>query len=295
MKIRFYLPNVLLTFFLIFLIIACEGSALVSRIALNPTTLQYITQRQQLDEKGYEKLTSYFKTRSNSTGIPEYVYLDAFSREDMHNAVWSNAEEALNYLNGLTGIYEPTCDFTALEASVRAFFEVYASENHVEKDDAYEEKIQSVLREAEAKILSEADPYQFIKLQKSGVLAKLRKVFSYLNTIILVVIICTAVVLILLFLCNLQQLEHLCYWFGLAFFISGGLTAAPCLYITQTDFFSKFAIKDPQVFSAVVGYLQLLTSRWLTIAIVTAIVGLIGLIGFIFLRAAQREENTENA
>ena len=98
------------------------------------------------------------------------------------------------------------------------------------------------------------------------------------------------VILILLIICNIKQLEHLCYWIGLAGFIAGGLMAAPCIYLTATDYYSSFAIKDPQIFSAVIGYLKLLTSRCLTMAIITAIVGFIGLMGFILLRSAQRAD-----
>ena len=289
-KMRLYLPNVLLTFLLVFVMIGSEISVLASRIALNPTSFQVITDQQHLDAKGYESLTTYFKTRSNSTGIPESVFLNAFSQSDLHNAIWTNAQNALTYVNGKTNAYTPTADFTKLEADVRTFFEDYADQNGYQKDDVLEEKIQSTCKEAEAAITNAADPFKFATLQSNGWLAKCRKAVSYLNTAVIACIGGLIVVLILLLICNLKQMEHLCYWLGLAAFIAGGLMAAPCIYVTATDYYSGFAIKDPQIFSAVIGYLKLLTSRCLTMAIVTAVVGIIGLIGFIFLRAVQREE-----
>ena len=289
-KIRCYLPNVLLTFLLVFLLIGCEVTVLASRIALNPTTFQYISDRQQLDAKGYDTLTTYFKTRSNSTGIPESVFLNAFSQSDLRDGIWSNAGNALMYVNWQTNTYTPSLDFTRLEDAVRTFFEEYADENGFPKDDVLEEKIQSTCKEAEASILNAADPFKFSTLHSNGWLAKFRTVVSWLNTAIIGCIGGLILVLFLLFLCNLKQLEHLCYWVGLAGFTAGGLMAAPCIYLTATDYYSGFAIKDPQIFSAVIGYLKLLTSRCLTMAIVTVIVGCIGILCFIFLHALQKEE-----
>jgi hypothetical protein len=292
-KIRCFIPNILLTFLLVFVLIGCEASVLASRIACNPTTFQVITDQQHLDAKGYESLTSYFKTRSNSTGIPETVFLDAYSQQDLHDAIWSNCEAALGFLNGQRSEYAPASNFTGLEDSVRTFFEDYADKNGFKKDDILEEKIYSTCQEAEAAIRNAADPFKFSTLYSNGLLAKARKAVSSLNTIVIAAAAAVVVLLILLLLCNLKQLEHLCYWIGLAGFIAGGLMAAPCIYLTATDYYSSFAIKDPQIFSAVIGYLKLLTSRCLTMAIITLIVGLIGLLSFILLRSAQREEAAE--
>ena len=299
-KIRCFLPNVLLTFLLVFLLIGCEMTVLVDRIALNPMTFQVIAEQQHLDAKGYESLTTYFKTRSNSTGIPENVFLDAYSQQDLHDAIVGNSNTALNYIRAdvtsedyqrMMGEGYSDPHFEELEAAVRTFFEDYADKNGYKKDDVLEEKIHSTCTEAEAAIRNAADPFKFGTLYSNGVLAKARSaVSSYLTIAEYGTIGGIILILILLIICNIKQMEHLCYWIGLAGFIAGGLMAAPCIYLTATDYFSGFAIKDPQIFSAVIGYLRLLTSRCLTMAIVTVIVGFIGLIGFILLRSAQRED-----
>ncbi len=294
-KIRCYLPNVLLTFLLVFVLIACEATILTSRIALNPMTFQVLTDQQHLDTKGYASLQTYFKTRSNSTGIPADVFLDpdSYSELDLRSGILQNTNAALAYMNGQTNEYAPSLEFTKLEDAVRKFFEDYADKNGYKKDDVLEEKIHSTCTEAESAIRNAADPFKFGTLYSNGVLTKVRSAVSYLSMAMIGSIAAAIIILILLILCNLKQMEHLCYWIGLAGFIAGGLMATPCIYLTVTDYYSGFAIKDPQIFSAVIGYLKLLTSRCLTMAIITAIVGFIGLMGFILLRATQREPDTK--
>ena len=289
-KVRLYIPNVLLTFLLVFLIIGGEAAMLVSRMVLNEKTYGVLTEQQQLDAKGYEDLTSYFRTRANSTGIPENVILDAFTQDDLKDAIILNSQDAVAYLNGSKAEFEPNADFTKLEVSIRSFFESYADENGFEKDAVFEEKLQSAISEAEARLLTAADPFKFAALRENGWLAKLRTYAGYVNPAAMVCIAAAAILIVLMILCNKNQEEHLCYWIGLASLTAGLLITAPCIYLTATDFFASFTIKDPQIYAAVVGFLRLLISRGMTMAVVTAIVGAIGIIGFIFLRAVQREE-----
>ena len=290
--VKWYIPNVLLTFLLVFLIIGCEATMLAGRVGLNPRTYGYITEQQQLDAKGYETLTSYFRTRSNSTGIPETEFLDAYTQEFLRADILANSRSAIRYLTGEQESFTPEITSDALKSSVRTFLETYADENGYEKDDVFETKVQSVIAEAEAKILSVADPFKFCTIQQNGWLTAIRRYVGYLNPAAAVCIALSAVTLALLVLCNRKQEEHLCYWIGLAALTAGLLIAAPFAYLTATDYFSGFAVKDPQIFAAVVGLLQLMTSRGLTMAVITGLVGLIGIAGFIFLREVQREDET---
>lgn len=292
-RVKLYVPNVILTLLLVFLLIGSEGTILARGIGLRGTTFLYITEHQQLDAKGYDTLTSYFKRRSHSTGIPETVFLDAISQEDLQEGILRNVNAALDYICGRTDAYEPAMDLTALETAVTDFFVAYAEENDYQQDELFDQKVQSTIDEARAEILLTADPFKFSALQTNGWLAKLRQAVSYLDLAVKISVIASIAVILLLILCNLKQLEHLCYWIGLACFTSGLLSAVPCIYLTASDFFSGFTIKDPQVFSSITGFLRLLTNRGLTMAIITAIVGIIGMIGFAFLRAVEREDAEE--
>ncbi len=267
-QIRCYLPNVLLTFLLVFVLLGLQGAAFARTQLLNPKRFETIASQEALGEKAYTTLEGYFRTRANSTGIPDTVYMDVMDSETLEAAILSSVTQAFDYLNGKTNDYEFTMDFTALEASIRAFFESYAAENGYEQDAVYEEKVTSTIAEAETEILFVCDAFKFSLIDSKGWLAPMRSVVAYLNPGTLALLAAAVVLVGLLVFCNRRQPWHLLYWIGIAGLISALLLAAPCLYITVTDYFSAFAIKDPLVFSSVVGYLKLLTSRLLTTEII---------------------------
>ncbi len=293
-QIRCYLPNVLLTFLLVFFLLAAELVTFARTQVLNAETFHVVAQQEALADKAYTALEDYFKTRANSTAIPAEVYTDVIDREELNDGILGSVSQAFDYLNGKTEDYVFTMDFTALEASIETFFSDYAAENNIPKDAVYEEKVASVIAEAEAEILFVADTFKFSTMHKNGWLETARTLVSYLNPAQTACIICVIVLFLLLILCNLKQLRHLLYWCGLSGLTASLLLFVPCVYVTATDYFAGFAIKDPQIFAAVVGFLELLVSRAATMAVVTLVISVIALAVFGILHAVQRR-NAKNA
>lgn len=294
-KIRCYIPNVLLTFLLVFFLLAAQLTIFVKAQALNPRIFRQITAEENLADKAYDSLEDYFKSRTNATGIPTEVYMDVITHEAIRTAMDQSVTTAFDYLNGKTDAYEFCMDFTDLEASIEGFFSAYAEENSVQKDQVYEDKVASVITEAEAKITFVTDTFKFSTMYENGWLETARKVVSYLNLATVLCVVAAVILFILLIVCNLRQLEHLLYWSGLAGSISSLLMLLPCIYVTSTDYFSGFAIKDPQIFAAVVGYLRRLVSGVTTMEIVTLIVSVICFAAFGFFCALRREEAEEKS
>lgn len=292
-QIRCYLPNVLLTFLLVFFLLATQLTIFAKTQVLNAANFQKIAEQEGLADMAYSSLETYFKIRANSTGIPAEVYTDVMDRDALHEAILGSVSQAFDYLNGKTDTYEFTMDFTALEDSVSTFFSDYAAENNVQKDAVYEEKVTSVIAEAEAEILFVADTFKFSTMHKNGWLETARTLVSYLNLAQTACIIGTAVLVLLLILCNLKQPAHLLYWGGLSWMTASLLLLVPCIYVTATDYFAGFAIKDPQIFAAVVGFLELLVSRATTLAIMTLILSVVALAAFGLSHALQREKEAE--
>ena len=283
-KIRHYFPKILLTFLLIFLLIGTGLSFLVQHSFLTYKAFETVTNQQNLDEKAYSALESYFKSRANSTGIPAEVYLNAVTQK-------IPAGHSFQYFSSFkrSGLSERksrclfcTMDFTALENSVTEFFNQYADENSFQKDDVFNQKVQANIQEAEAKILYTADTFKFSTLSENGWLAKLRKFLSPFRNVMTALFIVTGIIILLLAVFCKSQFSELLYWLGLSSFLSGLLTAVPCLYVLGTDYFSGFVIKDPQIFSAVVGYLQYVTSQLRTTSLCMCGAGVLFLIIFRF-------------
>ena len=288
-KIKYYFPKILLTFLLIFLLIGTELSLLAHQSFLTYKAFETVTVQQHLDEKAYTAVENYFKSRANSTGIPAEVYLNAITQENMKQGILSSVSEAFDYLHHDVKTYAFTMDFTALEASVTEFFNQYAEENGYQKDEVFQQKVQANIQEAEAKILYIADTFKFGTVAEHGWLTKLRQFLDIFKKIMTVLCISTGVILILLLLCCKENFSELFYWLGLTGVISGLLISVPCLYLLGTDYFSGFVVKDAQIFSAVVGYLQYMTHQISTAFLITGITGIIFLILFGIIQKAKRD------
>ena len=290
-QIRLYIPKVLLTFLLIFLLIGSMFSLLIQQKAFHKETFQNIIIQQDLGEKAYASLESYFQSRSNSSGIPAEVFMDSLDKDSLENAILYSTLQGLDYLQGNQEAYERTLQFTELETSVTDFFNQYADENGYLKDDAFQEKVQSTIDEAEKKIYFTTDTFKFSTLYENGWLAKIRHFLSLFQKMAVIIFILTGIILLLLILCCKSQFSESLYWVGLSGLFSGLLTSLPCLYVLKTDYFSGFVIKDPQIFAAVVGYLQFMTKQLCTLSICIGVVGLVCLIIFTIMQKISAKKN----
>ncbi|MEE5992513.1 MAG: hypothetical protein V3G42_04660 [Oscillospiraceae bacterium] len=289
-QIPHYILNVIFTLFLVFSLIGTEMTLLMQRSALNVNMFRVVVQQEQLTEKAYDKVESYFKIRANSTGIPEAVFLRVVDKEMLYNGIMESVTAAFDYLDGNTQEYQFTMDFTELEQSVTDFFEEYAEVNHYQKDEVYQQKLQSIIEESEKQILSTTDNFKFATLYEKGWLVKIRKLVGYLNIAVIVCIAITLILAVVILFLNKSRMLNIPYWFGLAAFTAGILVVIPCFWVTKTNYFSGFVVTDPQIFSAVVGYLNLLVNRALVMAVVTICIGIVGFAGFGALCFFQKNE-----
>lgn len=262
--IRCYIPNVLLTFLLVFLLLGFEALCFVKTQVLDPGVFRTTAQQEALADKAYDTLDRYFALRSNSTGIPAEVFMGPMDKDALAAGINDSVEQAFTYLQGGSDSFAFTMDFTELDASIDTFFNEYADANRIPKDDVYKEKVASVKAEAHSEILFVTDTFKLSVMEKNGWLTKAIPYVKLLDTGLPACGGALVLLLVLLVLCNLRQPAHLLYWLGLSLLISGILALIPCIYVTATEYFSGFAIKDPQVFAAVVGFLNLLTGRLLT-------------------------------
>lgn len=289
-KIQNYIPNVLLTFLLVFALLGTELCVFAKTVVLSPATFRQVTIQEQLGEKAYASLGKTFESRSHSTGIPKEVFLETLTPDMLRDDILLHTEQAFAEL-GLGEARDIAADYSDMETSVRAFFEQYADENGYAKDEAYEAKVTAVIEESNQVVENAVDPFKFTTMRRNGWLEKGRQYLKYLTPAMAGCIVLTAVLLGLLVLCNRKQKLHLAYWYGLAAVVAGILGMVPCIYLKASDFFAAFALKDPQIYAAVVGMLRLLTDRALTGAIVTAVCGGLLLAVFAVLMKKQAHQN----
>lgn len=287
-KIQNYIPNVLLTFLLVFALLGAELLGIVQAVALSPATFDRITEQEQLGDKAYAALEKTFTSRSHSTGIPAEVFLDTLTPEQLEQGIRLHTEELFAELHD-SDCHDFGMDFSAMEDSVRTFFNSYAEENGIAKDEAFESKVDSVIAESQTIIDEAADPFRFGTMRRNGWIGKARGYLQYVQPGLIGCIVLAVVLMGLLFLCNRKQKAHLAYWYGLAALVGGILLLLPCVWLKGSDYFAGFTLKDPQIYAAVVGLLRLLTDRALALALITAVCGIIGIVVFAVLQKQKKQ------
>ena len=286
-QIKAYIPNVLLTFLLVFALLGAELLVFV-QTAIAPETFRRITRQENLGQVTYEALDKLFDARSHSTGIPAEVFMKTLSPELLQACIDGKTDAAFAFLQGNT-IEQPD-QLGDMKQSIRQYIEQYADENGYEKDAAFEERAEAVTAGACMIVEEAADPFKFGTLQRNGWLDTGRKYLNYLTPAVIGSIAAAVILMLLLLLCNRKQKAHLAYWYGLAALISGILLGAPCAWLKATDYFAAFALKDPQIYAAVVGMLRLLTDRAFLVGIITAAIGII----FLAIFAVLPKHTTES-
>lgn len=280
-NIKLYPLKVLVSFLFVFVLLGAELSMFAAHTALHISSFETVINQQALEEKAYEALESYFQSRSNSTGIPAEIYLDAIDKNDLQQGISASVANGFAYLHGKSETYTFTMDFTELETAVRQFFSDYADENHISKDAVYEEKVDAAIEEAEAEIVFIVDTFKLTTMYENGWLTKIRTYIHLLDKAAVALTVLAVILCILLFVIS-KGTEGF-YWTGISACTAGILTGVPSIYIKVSDYVSGFVVKDQQIFAAVVGYLQFLTNREIFISCMTVLIGIICLLLFRFI------------
>ena len=281
-KIRRYLPNVLLTILLVF---SLMGTLLcgTARLALQESTYRSLMKQYALGELSEELLEKRFAQRANTTGIPAETALTGADSEALTQWAQESVTQALSYLKGQQSQYALEPDLSASDAALTAFFSDYADENGYEKDAAYDAKVAQTISETHEEILSAADCFKFRMLYENGYLDTARRYVPLIGQAFTGLLVLTLVLAALLVLCNKGQLPLTLYWLGLAGLTAGGILLVPGIYLAATDYFAGFAVKDPQIFTAIVGLLRYLTDKLVNAAADAALLGMISIIAFAVL------------
>lgn len=278
--IKLYPVKILLSFLFVFCLLGTELAMFAQHVALNSSVFEKVIETEQLEEKTYATLETYFQSRSNSTGIPASVYLDVIDKDALRQGTLDSVSNAFDYLHGWSDAYQFSMDFTELEHSVTTFFSNYADENGFEKDATYQQKVTSAIQEAETEILFVTDTFKFSTIYENGWLTTAKNYISLLSKLSVLLVVASVVLFILLIICCLKQITECFYWGGLVSSIAGLLLFIPCMYLKTTDYVSGFVIKDQQIFSAVVGYLHTLTENAMLMSVITFAIGVLCLIIF---------------
>ena len=114
-------------------------------------------------ENVYNSLMKKFSERSGETAIPVSVYERSFSRDWMKTHI--DRQISGNFFDSGE---KAEFDYSQAEKSITEYFEEYARDNHVIKDETYEKRLNEAISDAEKTAFSAVDVYHIETLKKSG-------------------------------------------------------------------------------------------------------------------------------
>lgn len=263
-KIRSVL-SVLVCIILVFVIIGTTGVIMADKLY----TAQYF--RYQADktntyENAYNALIKEFSDNYSVSNIPVEVYEKSFAKEWMRNAIDEK-------INSSFEKREADINCSAIEKNITEYFENYAHEAHVMKDETYDKKLAESISYAEETALNAADIYSLDVMKRAGITAK---VSSYVELARKCMYPCIGLAIILLII--LMILRRPVYWGGTALFASGVLMTVPTAVVLMNDMIQRFSLKNYMTYNLVTGVLETVTKNAMITGIVMLLIGLVMII-----------------
>lgn len=255
-RLRNYIFCVLVTIILFFSMTAMEGFIFIKASVLKSDTYIEVIDEQNVPDKVCEELTDHFEEKANATGIPKEVYEGVLENPVVQDVMGNVVDGAFDYIKGKAkGVdYEQAKEkLSPLKDSIKKYLEDYADKNEVEKDEEFYEKTEKFADDESEYIIDSADVYKFSTVEKAGYLKYAKFVADHINELIAASSAAVGVFMIILFLFNLKNKKNYLYWFSIALFIMSAAYLGICIYVKQTNYFDRFAIKAPPVFSAMTG------------------------------------------
>lgn len=272
-KISTYLPALIITVILVFLIIL-SSAVLLADINISSGKLKKISQKNTLESSICSEINKYYKDKYNTTGIPAEVIMDSVDNDYIRlyeDAIIDSAFIALENRTSMAVVHPKN---QKLEDSIDSFFEEFAEKNNYEKDDNYGLKLRSTKENVYTTIGDFCDVYKLSSMDRHGVLSKASKLYSYRFEAAALAVAADIIMIFLLLLINRKKKITAMYWCGVASVVAGILGMLPSLYLIATRYYDSFSIKQVTVFKAFTTMMYRYTEAFAAVCIALAVVGI---------------------
>ena len=231
-------------------------------------------------ENAYNALIKEFSDNYSVSNIPVEIYEKSFTKEWMRNAIDEK-------INSSFEKREADIDCSTVEKNITEYFDNYAHEAHVMKDETYDKKLAESISYAEKTALNAADVYSLDVMERAGITAK---VSSYVELASKYMYPCIGLAIVLLFI--LIIFRRPVYWTGTALFASGVLMTVPTAFVLLNDMIQRFSLKDYTTYNLITGVLKAVTKNIMITGIVILLTGLVMIvISIAYNRRALKTDN----
>lgn len=227
-------------------------------------------------ENAYNSLMKRFADNYSISNIPIEIYEKSFTKEWMKASVDEK-------INSFFENREAEINCSEAETNITAYFEDYAHDAHVIKDETYEKKLAESISYAQKTALNEADVYSFDVMKRAGITAKTSRAMALVRKYKYACIGVLAVLFIILIL-----LKRSVYWIGTALFSAGVLMIIPSAIVESNSMIQKFSLKDFTTYTLVTGTMESLVGIVLKTGIIMTAIG-VCCIAFHCIRCSKRK------
>lgn len=272
-KISTYLPSLIVSVLLVFLMIAASAILLVD-INISADNLKKLAEKNKLENKIYTEIEKYYTDKYNTTGIPAEVFTSSIDTEYIKAFENTYIDGAFTALSGDGTMPSDYPKNRRLERSIDDFFNDFADKNNYEKDDNFELKLRNTKDGAYTTIGSYCDVYKFSAMSSKGILRKLSKIYSNKALVTALIIGCTVFFILLLLIINRKKKITAMYWCGISAIVSGIIGFIPSIYLIATRYFDSFSIKQAAVFTAFTSAMYKYTEAFMAVQIALIVLGI---------------------
>lgn len=278
-SLKTYLPSLILSVLLVFSMIG-TSALIVAESYASPERLAELSQEHEIVPKIKTELSNYFGDKYNETGIPAEIYTSALTDEYIAKIVEININAAFSRLDGGTFNNTAGRENPALEESITAFFNSYADDNGYAKDEKFNSKLSATIDSAYSVITDYCDIYKFRTMNNEGILGKVSGIYQSLDKLVLAAAAVTLILLAIIVIINIKAISAALYWSGITALVSGIIGIIPCIYLSSTNYFDAFVIKQPHIFTSFTGLMYDAVDSFMTNQIILLAAGVVMLIIF---------------
>lgn len=200
-------------------------------------------------ESVYNSIIKKFSDNYSESSIPVSVYQKSFSKIWVKNAINEQIISSFQQFENENAVN--TTEYTEISQNITEYFEEYAHEKHVVKDEKYDKRLSEEIASAEKIVSSMTDVYQLETMKRSGIwskISKLRNIITEIKPFCIAAVVVLVIILIIL--------RSPVYWTGTAFFAAGLIIIIPSAYLMITSAVMKFSVKEYTVYNLVTGTLN---------------------------------------